>query len=597
MEDRLTFTLQDAIRAYDEAEDASREERKTAERCRDYYDGKQYTDDEIATLEKRGQPAVVINKIKRKVDFLRGFMSQQNVAPKALPRTPEHEDAAHAATDALRFVADNVAFDEIDAQVFEDRAIEGIGAVEFEVVRKKGQFEIQANRIPWDRYGRDPHSRKADFSDATYHFYITWMDQSEAEELWPEGKDIVAATVDGYAGDETYEDRPHWQIWADGNRRRVKILRLWMKRGGDWYWCTFTRGGFLDKPAKSPYMNEDEETLCPIVVESAYTDRENRRYGIVVDMLSPQDEVNKRRGKALHLLNSRQTKGTKGAVDSVAKAKRELASPDGHIEVTPNMEFELLSTNDMSAGQFSLMQQASEELEAMGPNASLLGKEDKELSGRAIRAQQQGGMIEISGLTSGQRSWRKRCYRVMWAMVRQFWTEQRWVRVTDDDRGFRFVGLNQPVTAQEYLARQGVETPPGFEGDPRLLMEIGIENEVAAMDIDIILEEGADPMLAQEESFDALLKLAEIYNGQGQPFPADVIAEVMPNLRNRETLLERIRGGTAAEEQAQIEAAKKQAFEQAEMAKTDAEVRKLNAEAAEEESRAMLQHAQLRYAN
>jgi hypothetical protein len=38
-----------------EADSETRSERASSEKCRDYYDGKQLTDNEIATLEKRRQ--------------------------------------------------------------------------------------------------------------------------------------------------------------------------------------------------------------------------------------------------------------------------------------------------------------------------------------------------------------------------------------------------------------------------------------------------------------------------------------------------------------------------------------------------------------
>ena len=42
------------------------------------------------------------------------------------------------------------------------------------------------------------------------------------------------------------------------------------------------------------------------IMASAHTDRENNRYGMVRDLISEQDEINKRRSKALHLLSVKQ---------------------------------------------------------------------------------------------------------------------------------------------------------------------------------------------------------------------------------------------------------------------------------------------------
>ena len=47
-----------------EYEDATVESRAISEKCRDYNDSKQWTASEVSALEKRGQAAVVINRIK-----------------------------------------------------------------------------------------------------------------------------------------------------------------------------------------------------------------------------------------------------------------------------------------------------------------------------------------------------------------------------------------------------------------------------------------------------------------------------------------------------------------------------------------------------
>ncbi|MEM7621315.1 MAG: hypothetical protein AAF228_12830 [Pseudomonadota bacterium] len=49
---------------FEDAEEASYDARKLAQRDRDYYDNKQLSSEQIAELKKRGQPDIVINRIK-----------------------------------------------------------------------------------------------------------------------------------------------------------------------------------------------------------------------------------------------------------------------------------------------------------------------------------------------------------------------------------------------------------------------------------------------------------------------------------------------------------------------------------------------------
>ena len=60
--------LEVLLKQFREAVDQTQEERDESERCRDYYDGKQWTDEETQALQKRGQPVIVSNRIAPKVN-------------------------------------------------------------------------------------------------------------------------------------------------------------------------------------------------------------------------------------------------------------------------------------------------------------------------------------------------------------------------------------------------------------------------------------------------------------------------------------------------------------------------------------------------
>ena len=91
---------------FEDAEEATQQARKNSERDRDYYDGRQFTAEELKILRDRGQPDIVINRIQPKVNFLLGWEATNRTDPRAFPRTPADEDASEAATDALRYVHD-----------------------------------------------------------------------------------------------------------------------------------------------------------------------------------------------------------------------------------------------------------------------------------------------------------------------------------------------------------------------------------------------------------------------------------------------------------------------------------------------------------
>jgi hypothetical protein len=257
----------------------------------------------------------------------------------------------------------------------------------------------------------------------------------------------------------------------------------------------------------------------------------------------------------------RQTIAEQGAVKDVDVARRELAKPDGYIEVRPGMRFDINPTQDLSVGQAKLMEEARSIFQTLGPNAALMGKQGSSASGRAIALSQQGGAMEIGALLDVHRHWRRRVYRAIWARVKQYWTEEKWVRVTDDERNIRFVGLNKPQTDE-------FGRPVWVAFDEQGLPVQGKENDVSQTNVDIVVEEGPDVATLQIEQFEALAGLAKA----GVPIPPDVLISAS-TLRNKEQILERMQQSNQAPPDPQmLDVQRKAQKDQADNAISTAEV-------------------------
>lgn len=558
------------------AEDATIDARKEGERARDYRDGKQLTPGEISALKKRGQPPVVTNRIRRKVDFLLGLEVKQRTDPRAFPRTPDHEQGAEAATDAIRFVCDNENWDDVRTGAYDNMLVEGFGGCEvLHEQNNKGEVQIVLRHIPWDRLYYDPHSRKHDFSDARYVGEVVWADEDDIRKQYPDTADRIEAMRDDCKGHETYDDRPHMK-WLDPKRKRVRIIQEWYKDGGKWKYIRFIRGVTLEE-GESPYFDDEGNSECPMILQSAYVGRNNDRHGIVRDMFDPQDEVNKRRSKALHLFTMRQVKMTKGVADP-ADVRQQLARPDGLVMLEGDKDdvFEILPTGDLASGQAALLQEAKDEIDLMGANAALAGETGESASGRAVLARQQGGMVEIAWLMDRLHYFTRRVYRAIWNRIRQFWTEQRWIRVTDDERNVRFVGLNRPVTLGEHLSQYPEEQVREYMamnglGLADLQSVVDVENAVERLDVDILIEEVPDRVTLQGEAFEAMLKYA-----QSGAIPPEVLIQADPMLpaRKKERLMDLLQRPQAPNPAQELEMAEKQAGIQ----KTQAETAKIATE-------------------
>lgn len=536
------------VQWFEDAEDATVDSRRLSERDADYYDGKQLTADELKKLAKRGQPPVINNRIKPKIDFMLGQELKTRTDPKAYPRNPNvDEESANAATDALRYVCDAAKFERIRSLCYEDGLKYGTYGTQVVVEPKGNDFIIKCVHVPWDRIFYDPHSRAKDFSDAKYKGVVIWQDKSDVLEMFPGKENEIANSGEANNTDDTFGDKPQ-NRWYDAKRDRVRVCYIEYVKDGQWHYCYFTKSGYLKEPTRIPFVDDFGDSVPSLEFQSLFVDRDGNRYGQVRQYIDMQDEINKRRSKGLHLLNNRQTVGEKGAVVDVNAMKRELAKPDGHVEVNPGLKFEIQPTNDMAAGNWQMLQEAKAEIDAQGPNASLVGAEKRDLSGRAIQALQSGGNTETSIQVDGLRDWEHRVYRLFWYCIKKYWTAEKWFRVTDDENSPKYVGLNIPSTAgQEFAKKMQAE---GGEIDPTIMQQVMqspeaqqpmVVNNVAELDVDIILEDVPDTVTIQQEQFEQLTQIFPAVPEPLKPLAFEMLVEAS-TLRNKRRFIDKLNG-------------------------------------------------------
>lgn len=599
MESSVSDDLDDRLCEFRDYATSTITARKEAEKCRDYKNGRQLSDEELKALKKRKQPPVVDNKIQDKCDTLIGIEQQTRTDPKAYPRTPEHDEAADAATDALRYVKDDNSFTEVTTAAYDNLMVEGLCAGEVIVETRKGKFpKVKMNRIRWDRLYYDPHSLELDYSDSSYKGFFTWMDADKAKTRWPEKKDIIAESWAGTENTEgdTFDDRPRFAVMS-GKRKRIQVFTTYFRDAEKWMRAVWCSGGYLEGPEISNYKDEDGKPDCCIELQAVYKDRDGNPFGAVQRWIDLQDAHNKRHSKMLHLLNTKQLHTEKGAFPDINKARAELHKPDGVIEYTPGMKSEIVTNLDMAQGQFQLLQYTDAQLSSTGPNAALMGQTG-DLSGKAKQLDQQAGSLMTAPLANAHRSWKLRMYRMAWNRVRQYWTGEMWIRVTDDEDNVKFVGLNQPVLHGDLLAEQLKNDPRPPEQkaailkqaaqDPAMsqpVLENGkpkLKNNVAEMDVDIIIDEAPDTITVQSEEFVQLVELAK--SGAVQIPPKALITASQLRSQTKKLILDQMSGEN--DPAAQAMAALQQKMMELEAMLKEGQVRKVNADALKAEAAA-----------
>jgi hypothetical protein len=528
------------------------EEIKEQQNARRYYHGAQWTDKQIKAFNQRRQPVVTYNRIGRKINAVVGLLERQRQDPRGFPRTPQHEEGAEIATAVLRYVCDEQEWSTKSPICGLNGAVDGIGGIELLLEQgDRGDVEIGMETVDPSSFFYDPRSLKWDFSDARYMGIGKWADLDSVIEQFPDKEADIRASLQSGSELTSNPDTDNKWYSTGENGNRIRVIDHWYIKGGEWRYCVYT-GATVLAEGVSPFIDEKGRTECKFIMYSANIDHEGDRYGFVRNMRSSQDEINQRRSKGLHQLNSRRIIIDKASGDDVEKIRREAARPDGVIEyVNQPPQFDDAAKNAELQGQLAFLEDAKNEIENYGFNPALIGQGVDKLSGRAMQIQQQAGIAELGPYLLAFKGWKLRVYRSLWSAIQRHWTAERWIRVTDDNQIAQFFAVNQLTV--------------GPNGQPTIM------NALGSLDVDIIIDEGPDTINLQQDAYDTLSIMAQ----KGQQVPPQVLIELSP-----------LTGSVKKKVLDMIEQAQNAPPNPLQVAGAEAELRKVNSEALRNEAMA-----------
>lgn len=513
-DDDMYLPIETLRRQYLDFLSAKQDEIKERRVSEQYYHGAQWTSKELKALKKRKQPVITSNRIARKIDAVVGLIERLRQDPKAFARTPEHEEGAEIATASVRYILDRTNWKGKSPECARDAAIGGMGGVEYSLEQGDHQDpDIGMHIVDPDTFFYDPRSFQRNFSDARYVGVAKWVDTEQVKELVPEKADIVDDLLNNGSDMTANPDRE--KNWINTNQKKLLLVDHWYVCKGQWCWALYVASEKLAEGV-SPFTDEKNKSFPRYRMFSATVDHDGDRYGFVRNMKSSQDEINHRRSKALHQMNSRRIIADEGAFNDLEKARSEWARPDGIVVKNPGLE---AKTDDQGAdirGQLELLQESKNEIENFGPNPALIGQGLEDSSGRAINLLQQAGIAELGPYITGYKEWKVAVYRDLFNIARKSWTSERYIRVTDDQNLAKFIKIN------------------GLSMDQSL--QPVLENHLGSLDVDIILDEGPDSVNQAADAYETITK-------SGAQLPADILIELNPYIESsvKQNILKRLR--------------------------------------------------------
>jgi hypothetical protein len=507
--------------------------RRESKEWRDFYDGDQWTAEERQILKDRLQPVITINLIAPKIDTVVGNEINNRTQISYRPRTFDaaDNDMALALTAYAQQVQETNDATFKNTESFKASLIEGIGWIELDA--EDGRILIEnprSDEMVWDIDDTTPQ-----LTNQRYVNRKKWLDLDKAKQLFPGHAEALEAmiaeddtTITSIADnkDNDFDQDPADQF-VNKKLRKVLIVEQQYKVAATKYRYFNEEGRqktVLDKDEAEKNSIDGEEieeikgdkvmfafftgstllqhgplaiqtgnfTYQPIVYKRRRTD--SIPVGLVGPAIDPQREVNKRRSKMMHYLNTSRIIADSDAFENPEIIREELARPDGVLLKKAGKDVQIQDQLQLADSQLRIMQQAQGEIQqAMGIFDELIGQQTNATSGVAV-ARRQAASINTQTFAVDQfRYQKRRIGRLLLDLIQATATDNMLINIMGEG------GLE--------TARQ-IEINKPYELNGKTVFE----HDITTVDLDVYVEETSDFAAPPEELSVNLTQM--IQNGQ-----------------------------------------------------------------------------------
>ena len=545
---------------------ASRYEKKWREQNQiyfEYYDGKQWTEEEQFNIELRGQQPTVINTIAPTVDMICSVANERRCDIQVCGREGSDDNKAILLTELLKHTFDTADFDYYQNKAFRDSVIGGRAWFECSIFTdERGKDLVKIDVVPWENVFVDPFSRKPDASDARFIIKTKWVDRDIVKKLFPDAADLVDSTFDEEYKGQEYEAQMNSvergdNFYYDSKSHRVKIcecyytmpekkkIKVLNEATGKeetkeintnvLHYVIFAKEIILKGSADNHGANKMplDIDIYPLVPMYCTRDNKGLPKGLVSNLVDIQDQINKLNSKFLWTLMTNRIIAEQGALQNPDEAKLEMQKPDGLLLVNDGGLARIRIDDkyrDLSYMSNHLQFLLSTEQRISGVNDSMLGMGGtNERSGTMQSVRISQGAAMQTCIIENMHFSHKRLAQVVLKLIGKYYTDYRVVRITQPNGTWEAYEFNKPamqmpdgntVSPEEYKAMN----IPDFPG--RKMPEKTILNKIDDMlYYDVILKKVPPFNTIRERQ---LLIFSEVL--KSGVIPAPVAAEMMLSL-------------------------------------------------------------------
>ena len=599
-----------------------------AKRCDAFYRGEQWDAADLSTLDDQGRPALTINTILPTINTVIGEQSTRRMDVTFKPRGNGQQEIADTLTKLFLQISDNNKLDWVEAQVFSDGLIQDRGWFDVRIDfddHIQGEVRI-TSKDPLDIL-IDPDGK--DYDPRTWNevFETKWMSLDEIEEIYGQKKaDKLRITVeqgsalgtDSIEYEETrYGDTYSGVEYQQGNttnpeeNRALRSVRVIERQYYRLKECMFYVDRFTGDMRQVPYgwtkkkreQFADEYdldiieklvrkvrwtvTADLIVLHDDWSPydhftlvpyfpfwRRGRPFGMVRNLISPQEQLNKISSQELHIVNTTANSGwivESGSLSGMDADDLEEHGAETGLVLEFNRGFNppaKIPPNQIPTGLDRISQKAAVNIKQIsGISDSMLGTDSPEVSGVAIQAKQNRGVMMIQVPLDNLAKSRQYLAEKILNLVQAYYTEERVVQIVN-------------------------EADPMKGSDPMVLNQMTPEgeiiNDLTVGEYDVVISSSPARDNFDEMQFAEALQLRQV----GVPIPNDVVVD-FSHLARKGEIAQRIRAMEGTNPPSEQEAQMMQFQMEAQIRTIQLEIAKLEAEATKIQSEAALNTAKV----
>lgn len=514
-----------------------------------FYDGYQWSAEEIEKAIEFGIELVTVNKTAPRLDNVSGqeVQTRTKVIFRARSADKAEKETSEALSDLAMFVEEKNDSTHILSKVSEDARKCGVGWHEFDV--QDGVISEQA-RNPLEVVF-DVRDRSSGMTNQGCLSVMNWMPYEDAEAKFGDKIELLDGGEFGFAtgikdlsdaaqslrltSSKSYKDEKTGEICVIEHhwREPTKYYEVVTKDGR--LVTTFDKAE-ADKIARSPKRGEKDITakdgykvfiayFCGNVLLDYNEDfyhldpRKGRflltptvcfrervssiPYGLVRKARDPQRNYNRNRTR-LRWLQAAHQVITDGDAKMMEQVRREASRPDGILYTKTGGKLEINRHEQAIAQHLAVLQQDDKDIQdALGIYDEAMGVETNASSGVAIQKRLQGTNRNQASIMDNVRAARKQWGETLLALVQCVFTDEVALWVLDDEEQSQALVLNQVV-----LDENG---KPEKDKNGRPVMKFDIKTGV----YDVIVQEIPDVATQTEYARELVLKAVTAVGLQG----------------------------------------------------------------------------------